>query len=208
MTLYQLKPGFQALLRPLSGLLARSGVTANQVTVFAAIASILIGGFTAINANQPLYFLLIPIWMLLRMVLNAVDGMLARDFNQASSLGAYLNELCDVVSDVALFLPFAFIAAFNPGWVALVILLAVVSEFAGALGLMVGASRRYDGPAGKSDRALVFGATGLAVALAPGLAVWFAWAMPILALLLCLTIFNRVRNGLTEAASGQTQSSH
>ena len=31
---------------------------------------------------------------------------------------------------------------------------------------MVGASRRYDGPMGKSDRAFVFGALGLWVGLA------------------------------------------
>jgi len=44
--------------------------------------------------------------------------------------------------------------------------MATLSELAGILGPAVGASRRYDGPLGKSDRALVFGALGLWVALA------------------------------------------
>lgn len=47
--------------------------------------------------SQPLLYLLLPLWMLLRMALNAVDGMLAREFGQQSRLGAYLNELCDVM---------------------------------------------------------------------------------------------------------------
>lgn len=42
--------------------------------------------------------------MFLRMAPNAIDGMLAREFGQQSCLGAYLNELCDVVADSALFL--------------------------------------------------------------------------------------------------------
>jgi 1-acyl-sn-glycerol-3-phosphate acyltransferase len=41
-------------------------------------------------------------WMLARMALNAVDGMLARDFGLKSPLGAFLNELTDVLSDAAL----------------------------------------------------------------------------------------------------------
>ena len=37
------------------------------------------------------------------MAFNAIDGMLAREFGQKSRLGAYLNELTDVVSDAALY---------------------------------------------------------------------------------------------------------
>jgi len=48
------------------------------------------------------------------MALNAIDGMLAREFGQKSRLGACLNELCDVVSDATLYLPFAFVAPFHP----------------------------------------------------------------------------------------------
>ncbi len=69
---------------------------------------------------------------------------------------------------------------------------------AGALGPLVGASRRYDGPMGKSDRALVFGALGLWAALAAPLPNWAALAMPALAGALAATIVNRVRGGLKE----------
>ena len=195
MTLYALKPRFQALLRPGVAALARVGITANQVTVATCVGSVALGT-TLAYAPRPGLFLLLPAWMLLRMALNAVDGMLAREFGQQSRLGGYLNELTDVIADSALFLPFALIAPFAPGWVFGVVLLAVLSEYAGALGPMMGGARRYDGPLGKSDRAFVFGALGLWLGLAGSLPAWIAWLMPVLCLLLAWTIVNRVRAGL------------
>lgn len=198
MSIYALKPKFQSLLRPLTAALARSGVTANQVTVAAAIVSIAIGLFVASRVPSRWPFLLIPIWMFLRMAFNAVDGMLAREFGHKSRLGAYLNELTDVVSDSFLYLPFALMAPFSALWTGAVIVLAAISEYAGVLGPMVGASRRYDGPMGKSDRAFVFGALGLWIGITPSLPDWAAYVMPILAVALCATIVNRVRKGLAE----------
>ncbi len=200
-SIYGLKPRFQALLRPLTTSLARAGVTANQVTLAACVVSLALGAFVAWRAPDRWPFLLIPLWMFLRMAFNAIDGMLAREFGQKSRLGAYLNELTDVVSDTALYAPFALMAPFSPLWTALVIVLAVISEYAGVLGTMVGASRRYDGPMGKSDRAFVFGALGLWVGATASVPAWVGYAMPLLALALVVTIVNRVRNGLAENAT-------
>jgi CDP-diacylglycerol--glycerol-3-phosphate 3-phosphatidyltransferase len=198
LSIYALKPKFQSLLRPLTSALARAGVTANQVTLAAAIVSIAVGVFIAWRAPERWPFLLIPLWMFLRMAFNAIDGMLAREFGQKSRLGAYLNELTDVISDSFLYLPFALIAPFSPLWTGVVIVFAVISEFAGVLGPAVGASRRYDGPMGKSDRAFVFGALGLWVGLTAALPEWAAYVMPVLAIALVVTIVNRVRRGLAE----------
>lgn len=196
MSLYSLKPRFQALLRPGVAALARRGVTANQVTLLACVVSLAVGGLLAWRPLSSVLFLLLPLWMLLRMALNAVDGMLAREHGQQSRLGGYLNELGDVIADSALFLPFALVAPFAPAWVVGVVVLAVISEFAGALGPMMGASRRYEGPLGKSDRALVFGALGLWLGLSGALPGWIAPLMPLLCLLLVWTLVNRVRAGL------------
>jgi CDP-diacylglycerol--glycerol-3-phosphate 3-phosphatidyltransferase len=199
-TLYALKPRFQALLRPLVGRMAAGGITANQVTVGACLGSILIGLLLIRwGAERSFLFLLIPVWLFLRMALNAVDGMLAREFGQKSRLGAYLNEITDVLSDALLYAPFALLTPFAPLEVGLVILLAAVSEMAGLQGLTLGASRRYDGPFGKSDRALAFGTLGLWIGIGGGRPDWLHWVMPLMALLLAVTILNRVRNGLAEA---------
>jgi CDP-diacylglycerol--glycerol-3-phosphate 3-phosphatidyltransferase len=198
MTLYALKPRFQNLLRPVATWLAGMGVTANQVTLAAALLSVAVGALLCLPHRSPALFLLLPLWLFVRMALNAIDGMLAREHGQKSRLGGYLNELCDVVSDAALLLPFAFVAPFAAWAVFLVIFLATLSEYAGVMGPLVGASRRYDGPLGKSDRALVIGALGTWIGLGLSLPPWVAWLMPILAILLAATCVNRVYRGLLE----------
>jgi CDP-diacylglycerol--glycerol-3-phosphate 3-phosphatidyltransferase len=200
MTLYALKPRFQDLLRPLVAWLAAIGVTANQVTLAAAVGSVAVAAIVIWNAEQRATFLLLPLWLFVRMALNAIDGMLAREFGQKSRLGAYLNELCDVVSDAALYAPFAVLAPFGWPGITLVILLAALSELAGVLGPTVGASRRYDGPLGKSDRAFVFGALGAWVGVGLALPNWLGWPIVLLiSLLLVITTVNRIRAGLAEA---------
>jgi CDP-diacylglycerol--glycerol-3-phosphate 3-phosphatidyltransferase len=199
-SVYALKPGFQALLRPLTTWLARIGVTANLVTIVAALGSIAVGGVVAWRADVRAVFLIIPAWLLVRMALNAVDGMLAREFHQQSVLGGYLNEIGDVVSDAALYAPFALVAPFGSIGIAVIILLSILTEFAGAMGPLVGASRRYDGPMGKSDRAVLFGALGLWVGVSAPLPAGVQWAVPGVAMLLVLTVINRVGAGIREAA--------
>lgn len=198
LSIYQLKPAFQRLLRPLVQRLYDHGVTANQITLLAGVVSVLLGLLLAGFPHYPWLFALIPLWMVVRMALNAIDGLLAREFGQQSTLGAYLNELCDVVADTALILPFALISGVSLLPVMLVTLLALLSEYAGVLGPMVGASRRYDGPMGKSDRAFVFGVMALGVALGWLSAGVLDTVMWLVAGLLACTLVNRVRQGLQE----------
>ena len=197
-SIYQLKPAFQNLLRPLVQRLFDNGTTANQITVLAGVISVVVGVAIACLANHPWVFVLIPVWMILRMALNAIDGMLAREFGQQSRLGAYLNELCDIVADCALILPFALIADVSVLIVLSVTLLAVFSEYSGVLGPMVGASRRYDGPMGKSDRAFVLGVLATGIALGWVNPLWINVVFGVVAVLLAYTLINRVRQGLKE----------
>ncbi len=201
LSIYQLKPAFQNLLRPGVKRLYQGGVTANQVTLVAGVVSLLLGILLAAFYQHAWLFALIPLWMLLRMALNAVDGMLAREFGQQSRLGAYLNELCDLIADSALFLPFALLPGVSPLLVVLLVLLALISEYAGVLGPMVGASRRYDGPMGKSDRAFCFGVLGAGVASDLLPAHWINGLLAVILALLLYTLYNRVRQGLAEAAT-------
>jgi len=197
-SIYQLKPAFQNCLRPLVRRLFANGTTANQITLLAGLGSVLVGVAISAFAQYVWLFALVPLWMLLRMALNAIDGMLAREFHQQSPLGAYLNELCDVVADCALILPFALIVDVSLLLVLLVTLLAVFSEYSGVLGPMIGASRRYDGPMGKSDRALVLGLLAMAIALGWASAPWINGVFALIAALLAWTLVNRVRQGLKE----------
>jgi CDP-diacylglycerol---glycerol-3-phosphate 3-phosphatidyltransferase len=198
MSIYKLKSSFQSLLRPLVGRLAAMGLTANQVTLVAAIVSVGIGALL-LARPEPALFALVPVWMFLRMAFNAVDGMLAREHGQKSALGGYLNEITDVVSDAALYAPFALIAPFSLPWLTVIIFLATLTEFAGVLGVAHGSGRNYEGPMGKSDRALLFGALGALVATFGGLPAWTWHIQPMACVLLVWTVANRVRAGLAGA---------
>ena len=141
-------------------------------------------------------FLLLPLWFFLRMALNAMDGMLAREFGQRTALGGYLNEITDVVADAALYLPFAFVAPFDALSVGVFIYLAALTEFCGVLGAVHGNGRRYDGPLGKSDRAFAIGCIAFYYALAGSLPDWLNTTLWLLNILLAATCVRRIRNGL------------
>ena len=197
-SIYDLKPAFQNLLRPVCRGLVGAGVTANQVTVAAMVlsyaAGLMIWLFPA--ARGPL--LVVPAVLFARMALNAIDGMMAREHDMKTPLGAVLNEVGDVFSDAALYLPFAAVPGVSGPWVAAVVVLGVISEMTGVVGIQIGASRRYDGPMGKSDRAFVFGLVALLLGLgvAPGLWLDILWGA--MTLLLAVTIVNRARRALAE----------
>lgn len=199
-SIYQLKSKFQALLRPLVISLAAKGVTANQVTVAATVLSVVMGGCLLAFADHRWPWLLLPLFLFIRMALNAIDGMLAREHNMKSKLGAMLNELGDVISDTALYLPFALLAGAY-GWiVTLICILAVISEMTGIIGIQIGATRRYDGPMGKSDRAFVFGTLGLVVGMGVTPGLWLTIAFATILLLVVATIINRAKKALKEGA--------
>jgi len=147
-------------------------------------------------ARWPL--LLIPAGLLVRMALNAIDGMLAREHNMQSATGGILNELGDVLSDAALYLPFALVPGFAAPLIVVVVILALVSEMTGIVAVQIGASRRYDGPMGKSDRAFVFGLLALLLGLGVSPGTWSNVVLLAVATLLVLTIVNRARSALRE----------
>ncbi|WP_411703597.1 CDP-alcohol phosphatidyltransferase family protein [Edaphovirga cremea] len=195
MTLYDIKPKFQNLLRPVVVRLHARGVTANQVTLLAMLASLLLGGLL-MYFPKPLLFISLPVFLFFRMALNAIDGMLAREFNQQSTLGAILNEVGDIISDAALYLAFAFLTGVSPWLVVLVVLLSWLTEFCGIITQTLTGTRNYRGPLGKSDRAFMFGALGLLIALWPQYTGITNIVFGVAALLLAWTCINRCRSAM------------
>lgn len=200
-SVYDLKPAFQRLLRPAVGALAKVGITANQVTMAALALSVAAGAALLIWPERTWLLLVVPAVLFVRMALNAVDGMLAREHDMKSRLGAVLNELGDVVSDSALYLPLAVVWPVPPWIVVAIVLAAVIGEMTGVVAIQIGASRRYDGPMGKSDRAAVFGLLCILVGLGvptPPQWPWLTWVLYAVLALSCLTILNRARKALAE----------
>ena len=197
-SIYDLKPRFQALLRPLVKSLAEAGVTANHVTIAAMIVSFIVGAAIVLFPAEKWPLLLMPLALFVRMALNAIDGMLAREYKMKSSLGAILNELGDVLSDTALYLPLGLVPGVNSIYIVAITILAIVSEMTGVVALQIGAQRRYDGPMGKSDRAFAFGLLCLLLGIGIQPAFWVDAILLITLGLLLVTIVNRARRALAE----------
>ncbi|MCH9769572.1 MAG: CDP-alcohol phosphatidyltransferase family protein [Gammaproteobacteria bacterium] len=199
-SIYDIKPKFQAALQPLVGRLAVIGVSANQVTLFACALSIATGILISLWIHSHLIFWLLPGVLFIRMALNAIDGMLAREHNMQSKLGAILNELTDMISDVALYLPLALLNHNNAIAIVAIVILTLLTEAAGLTALSIGAKRRYDGPMGKSDRAFVFGLIGLLLAMDIHTGSWLIYIWCLMILLLIATIFNRCKHALRDCS--------
>jgi CDP-diacylglycerol--glycerol-3-phosphate 3-phosphatidyltransferase len=197
-SIYDLKPRFQALLRPLVKSLAEAGVTANHVTVAALVLSFTVGALITLFRAEKWPLLLMPLALFVRMALNAIDGMLAREYKMKSSLGAILNELGDVLSDTALYLPLGLVPGVNSIYIVAITILAIVSEMTGVVAVQIGAQRRYDGPMGKSDRAFAFGLLCLLLGIGIQPAYWVDAILLITLGLLLVTIVNRARRALAE----------
>jgi putative enzyme len=202
-SVYKLKPRFQQLLHPLLVWLHQKKVTANQITLVAIAFSLGIGILFWKASTTPLFFLALPIGLLVRMILNALDGMMAREFGQTSRLGEVLNELGDVVSDVFIFFP---LLKYHPESLYLIVIfivLSVLNEFAGIMGKVLGGERRYEGPMGKSDRALLIGVYGLIAYLGISIHPYSQIIFAVVIVLLLLSTFIRLKKGLYACKSAE-----
>jgi CDP-diacylglycerol--glycerol-3-phosphate 3-phosphatidyltransferase len=194
-SVYQLKPKFQALLQPLLQRLRSWGVSPNLLTLLGILLSLAMGIY-ALYGDRTIALVLMPIVLLLRMALNALDGMMARQYNLQSKMGALLNEVGDVVSDIVLYYPLYVLFAMDQIWIMCFLLLSVLNEFAGLLGQALGGARRYEGPMGKSDRALVVGILCLLFLFKAPIYGYLTWIWLVVYCLLIWSTLKRLRNAV------------
>lgn len=76
------------------------------------------------------------------------------------------------------------------------LLLSVLNEFAGLLGQTLGKERRYDGPMGKSDRALVVGVLSLLFVFEVPVHLYLGWISSAICLLLIWSTFKRLKHAV------------
>lgn len=195
-SIYNIKPQFQRLLTPILEWMHRKDITANQITVSACILSVIIGVLFWFAEDNKWFFLALPIGLLLRMALNALDGMMARRYNQISRKGEMLNELGDVVSDTIIFLP---LLKYQPESLYLIVIfiaMSIINEFAGVMGKVISNQRNYDGPMGKSDRAFILGLYGLACLCGTDISSYSMCIFSVINLLLLVSTWIRIKKAL------------
>jgi CDP-diacylglycerol--glycerol-3-phosphate 3-phosphatidyltransferase len=190
-SLYDWKPAFQERLRPYAEQLHENAITPNQVTLAALALAAFEGALLLTWPGAWFPLLLLPVVLFLRLALNAIDGMIARDYGEATKSGKVLNELGDVLADGFVYLPLMAVPGAPEALIALAVLAGIATEFTGVISEAMGGERRYDGPFGKSERAVAFGAAGLLLALGADAGWWLDLLMLVVILLSARTAWNR-----------------
>ena len=140
-----------------------------------------------------LALIIVPIGLFVRMALNALDGMMATQYNLQSKKGEMLNEIGDVISDLCIYIPLIQLPNVNPIFVLLFVAITVLNEFAGVLAKVLSGVRRYDGPMGKSDRAFTVGITLILLFYFPGLSSYLDIILVGSCVLMIISTFARLK---------------
>jgi CDP-diacylglycerol--glycerol-3-phosphate 3-phosphatidyltransferase len=94
-----IRTGYGAWLRPFLNLMSRLGITANMLTL-ASFSVAIIAGVLFANSKT-----ILAAWILLFAgFLDGIDGELARFTGVKSSLGGFLDSICDHCGDFAVYL--------------------------------------------------------------------------------------------------------
>ena len=202
MGIYRIKPWFQHLLGGIERSLVRRRVHPDYLTL-GALALSAVGGLLLIAGNWllALELLIVPV-AIGRTALNALDGLVARGTGLARPWGELLNEFCDRLADVALFIGVCFAPGSNARLGAVTMVVMLLSSYLGTAAKAAGGKRQYIGVMGKADRMIFLGLAAVLAVLLPGLPI-FTIYLAIVLLGLLLTIVRRLQASYADLQSGR-----
>ena len=193
-SIYKLKTKFQNLLMPICEKLVKLKVSPNQITITTVLLNIVFAGLIYKFSDYKLIYLTVPIFLFLRMALNALDGMIANKFNQKTKMGVFYNEAGDIVSDTVFFYVFLKVIGISEVYNLVFVFLSILSEYVRVTAMMVDSKRHYEGPMGKSDRAFLISLLAIIYYFIGN--KYFDYVLILAIVLLVFTIFNRIRSSV------------
>jgi CDP-diacylglycerol--glycerol-3-phosphate 3-phosphatidyltransferase len=193
MNLYAPKGAINARLIPLVDRLAATGVSPDTVTLAAIPVALVAAACLLASPSAPATLLAIPLLVGLRLVLNLVDGNLARRTGRIHPRGELFNELGDRVADIAFLAPVAFLPGALPVVVLLGVMTSLLASYVGVTARAAGGERIYRGVLSKPGRMALLAAASIgAFVVGPGSAsVWMAFG-PLLLVGALLTLVERI----------------
>lgn len=206
--LYLQKGNFQKLSRWIAG----SWMTANQATVLGCVCvlSVALSFYFGLTYNSVHWLLLlVPVFLILRMMMNALDGMLAREYQTGSVAGELWNEGLDIIGDNLCYGVLLFVTDFPKGALILFLLLSWAAEFFGVLGKgMPGGVRRHETfLGGKPDRAVWMSLLSVILFFSPGFLLYAGYYLSVVCVFILLTSAIRIRK-ICKNASGKKYESY
>ena len=193
-SIYKLKTKFQNLLMPICEKLVKLKISPNQITITTVLLNIVFAGLIYKLSDYKLIYLTVPVFLFLRMALNALDGMIANKFNQKTKMGVFYNEAGDLISDTVFFYVFLRVIGISEVYNLLFVFLSILSEYMGVTAMMVDNKRHYEGPMGKSDRAFLISLLAIVYYFIGN--KYFDYILILIIVLLVFTIFNRIRSSV------------
>jgi phosphatidylglycerophosphate synthase len=161
--LYRSKRAIARGLAPVVERLERLGVSPDAVTLAAIPVGIVAGVLLLLSPMAPVVLLGVPALAALRLVLNLLDGALARRTGRMHPRGELYNELGDRLADIAFLAPVAFLPGADRATVLLGVTGAIFASFAGVVPRAAGGERIYRGILSKPGRMVMLAAFAVAV---------------------------------------------
>jgi len=139
--------------------------------IYAALALSLIAGVALFRAGtDPNWLWLVPPCVLVRLLLNLMDGQVARGLGLADTWGEAKNEFGDRLADAFVFVGLGLGGYADPRLVLIALALILCVSYLGILGKALGGARVYGGLFGKGDRMISLAVFTLYPAISANLA--------------------------------------
>lgn len=144
--------------------LARSSITPNQISCISVLFAA-VGGVALLAWPGAIGLLICALCIVLRLLCNLFDGMVAVEGGRGTVTGALYNEMPDRIADSIFLVALGYaIAAPWLGW--LCALLAALTAYIRTLGGALGQTQDFRGPMAKPHRMWLMGAALVIAALA------------------------------------------
>jgi archaetidylinositol phosphate synthase len=192
MGIYSTKSKWQQALRPFVAFCTRKRIHPDVFTYGALVLS-LVAAFAFWRAGrQRAWLWLVPPCVLVRLLLNLMDGLIARELGLADVWGEVKNEFGDRVADTAIFLGLVFGGYVDARLAALALALILCTSYLGLFAKAIGSDRLYGGIFGKGDRMISLAAFTLYPLFSGNLAS-YDWYLVFAVLAAAVTVVQRLR---------------
>jgi len=148
------------LLKKVARYFAAIGLTPNSVSILSLFSAVLAGvlfyfsGVKSIQDNN-IILLLAGIFVCLNAVLDALDGVLAREIGKASRKGDFLDHVIDRYADIFIICGIIFGGYVSSEIGIIAVIGMLFSSYMGTQAQAVGLRRMYGGLLGRADRLLI-----------------------------------------------------
>ncbi len=164
------------------------GLTPNMVSTIGLTLSLFSAAAYAVALNQPLWLLLATILLLASGFCDTLDGVLARNYQQATPFGGFLDSLLDRYADAAVYAGVIIGGLCNPIWGLAALAGSLLVSYSRARAEAAGVKMESVGLAERAERMLILAAaSAVAIFWFPALNI----GIILLAVLSNLTVLQR-----------------